>query len=246
MRAQSKAQGLLLDESLFRQGPILFPQLLAPLGGALRRLLLSNWKLQFTASSWVEVFTREVRPLTELIIYSADDDFPLLRILSSCPALKRLHLSIADSAPPRRLDCIADHVSQLTELVLEGVDRFEPVHHIFKRVPSLQHFSVLVAAEFVEVYPANKLFEGVARQDSRLLFLDMGRLPSFSHLFPCLKLCQYIRLRDFSFDTGDISVSLKPELVNLKATSPQISVHVSCLSYEVLPVMQKLGELLCE
>lgn len=136
----------------------------------------------------------------------ADFAFPLARVLCACPALQCLHLTITEDNPPR-LEVISDHASQLTELIMYGIDRFDSVHRILKRLPSLEHFSVMVSLEFVDVFPADKIFEDVAHPERRLRSLDVGALPYSEHLFSALKLCQDIRLRDLTLCTGDVPVT---------------------------------------
>lgn len=61
-----------------------------------------------------------------------------------------------------------------------------------------------------------------------------------------MKICQDIRLRDFSVDTGAVPLFVLSELETLRLSCTQLSVHVTCERFVILPVMQALGELLVQ
>lgn len=158
-----KAQGLILPETLLEMAPEVLPQLLTALGGVLRRFFLNCNAILFDDHSWFEVFVREARPVTELITNLKADNFPFAKLIGDCTVLKRLHVVLAAYSPPR-LDDIVEHASQLTELLLEGVDNFAPVYRTLKRLPPFEHLSEIVADEFHDSFPASKMFEGVSHR----------------------------------------------------------------------------------
>lgn len=180
------ANASLLDERMLQDDPTLLPELLDALRGVLQRLYIDCTAPDFSGQTFVDVFAPEVSSVSKLIIYLLDEKFPFTRILWSGPAVKRLHLVLFEEDPPR-LQFIRDHAPQLTELVLHGVDNFSPVHCILKRLPSLEHFTVEIADVFQDSFPADKIFEGVSHQDSRLRSLDMDGHAAL----PCPPVCGF-------------------------------------------------------
>lgn len=129
-------------------------------------------------------------------------------------------------------------LSQLTKLLLEHTFNLKPVQHTLKRLPSLEHLSVILADVLDESFPADKMFEGAFHQEIRLSSLDMDKQPSPARLFFELT---------FSLGTSALSVfAVLSELKSLKVVCTQVSVRVSCETFELLPLMPALGGLLVE